>query len=81
MSLTPSNDYMGNQDPLKNQEIPQGKLAQQGMQPSFATELSLDTIEHVSPTNSLVLNVSRKLISLFSLGLLWVSIAETISRT
>lgn len=48
MSLTPSNEYMANQDPLKNQEIPQGKLAQQGMQPSFATELSLDTIEHVS---------------------------------
>jgi hypothetical protein len=51
MSSTPSNDYLA-QDASKIQEIPQGKLAQQGMQPSFATELSLDTIEHVSPKNS-----------------------------
>jgi len=48
MNPTPSNDFAraNVQDTLKNMAPPQGKLAQHGMQPSFATELSLDTIEH-----------------------------------
>jgi hypothetical protein len=64
MSPTPSNDFLESQDAVKIQEVPQGKLAQQGMQPSFATELSLDTIEHVSSKNDFALNVSLKLTSL-----------------
>lgn len=50
MSSTASNDFSRApvHDAIKNKAVPQGKIAQQGMQPSFATELSLDTIEHVS---------------------------------
>jgi len=48
MSSTASHDLSAANvhDALKNKSPPQGKLAQHGMQPSFATELSLDTIEH-----------------------------------
>lgn len=81
MSSTASHDLSAANvhDALKNKSPPQGKLAQHGMQPSFATELSLDTIEHVRyfvAIMLLVLNASLRLIIMSTAGNLWVRTSE-----
>lgn len=56
-------------------EPPVGHIAQQGMQPSFATELNLNTIEHVGIITYEIVHKSTLLtyysVSI-SLGYLWV---------